>query len=60
VYVDKEILNQQCNLKVACLEKKKKFRKTKWIFGQSVLHYPNEAARHKLLDVAGDLAPYRN
>jgi UDP-3-O-acyl-N-acetylglucosamine deacetylase len=24
------------------------------------LHYPNEAARHKLLDVAGDLAPYRN
>jgi UDP-3-O-[3-hydroxymyristoyl] N-acetylglucosamine deacetylase/3-hydroxyacyl-[acyl-carrier-protein] dehydratase len=29
---------------------------TKWILDNLTLHYPNEAARHKLLDVVGDLA----
>ncbi|MEM9687059.1 MAG: bifunctional UDP-3-O-[3-hydroxymyristoyl] N-acetylglucosamine deacetylase/3-hydroxyacyl-ACP dehydratase [Bacteroidota bacterium] len=56
VYVDKE-------LSPATTEKlKKAFRrdsvtiKSNGILDNLTLHYPNEAARHKLLDVIGDLA----
>lgn len=35
---------------------KSNFCKTEWNVDNLTLHYPNEAARHKLLDVVGDLA----
>lgn len=56
VYVDKEISDD------TMLALKKAFNKTdikvkpNGILDNLTLHYPNEAARHKLLDVIGDLA----
>jgi UDP-3-O-[3-hydroxymyristoyl] N-acetylglucosamine deacetylase/3-hydroxyacyl-[acyl-carrier-protein] dehydratase len=56
VYVDKEISEKTMqNLKVA-FGKDDISVKPNGILDNLTLHYPNEAARHKLLDVVGDLA----
>ncbi|MDN3673383.1 bifunctional UDP-3-O-[3-hydroxymyristoyl] N-acetylglucosamine deacetylase/3-hydroxyacyl-ACP dehydratase [Flavobacterium branchiarum] len=56
VYVDKEISDSTMeNLKKA-FGKDKITVKPNGILDNLTLHYPNEAARHKLLDVIGDLA----
>lgn len=56
VYVDKEISETTMqNLKVA-FSKEDINVKPNGILDNLTLHYPNEAARHKLLDVVGDLA----
>ncbi|MCL6461609.1 MAG: bifunctional UDP-3-O-[3-hydroxymyristoyl] N-acetylglucosamine deacetylase/3-hydroxyacyl-ACP dehydratase [Flavobacterium micromati] len=56
VYVDKEIsASTMENLKVA-FGKDEITVKSNGILDNLTLHYPNEAARHKLLDVVGDLA----
>ncbi len=56
VYVDKEISESTMDhLKVA-FGKEKISVKPNGILDNLTLHYPNEAARHKLLDVIGDLA----
>jgi len=56
VYVDKEISDSTMeSLKVA-FGKDKISVKPNGILDNLTLHYPNEAARHKLLDVIGDLA----
>ncbi|MGL2966140.1 bifunctional UDP-3-O-[3-hydroxymyristoyl] N-acetylglucosamine deacetylase/3-hydroxyacyl-ACP dehydratase [Flavobacterium sp. XGLA_31] len=56
VYVDKEISPKTMeNLKVA-FGKEHISVKPNGILDNLTLHYPNEAARHKLLDVVGDLA----
>jgi UDP-3-O-[3-hydroxymyristoyl] N-acetylglucosamine deacetylase/3-hydroxyacyl-[acyl-carrier-protein] dehydratase len=56
VYVDKDISQSTMeNLKVA-FGKEKISVKPNGILDNLTLHYPNEAARHKLLDVVGDLA----
>ena len=56
VYVDKEISTATMeNLKVA-FGKDEITVKPNGILDNLTLHYPNEAARHKLLDVVGDLA----
>ena len=56
VYVDKEISPETMdNLRVA-FGKDKISVKPNGILDNLTLHYPNEAARHKLLDVVGDLA----
>jgi UDP-3-O-[3-hydroxymyristoyl] N-acetylglucosamine deacetylase/3-hydroxyacyl-[acyl-carrier-protein] dehydratase len=56
VYVDKEISETTMkNLKVA-FGKETLTVKPNGILDNLTLHYPNEAARHKLLDVVGDLA----
>lgn len=56
VYVDKEISAKTMdNLKVA-FGKDQISVKENGILDNLTLHHPNEAARHKLLDVVGDLA----
>jgi UDP-3-O-[3-hydroxymyristoyl] N-acetylglucosamine deacetylase/3-hydroxyacyl-[acyl-carrier-protein] dehydratase len=56
VYVDKEISPKTLeNLKIA-FGKDSISVKPNGILDNLTLHYPNEAARHKLLDVIGDLA----
>ncbi len=56
VYVDKEIsASTMENLKKA-FGKDKISVKPNGILDNLTLHYPNEAARHKLLDVVGDLS----
>ncbi|CAM4029061.1 bifunctional UDP-3-O-[3-hydroxymyristoyl] N-acetylglucosamine deacetylase/3-hydroxyacyl-ACP dehydratase [Flavobacterium sinopsychrotolerans] len=56
VYVDKEISESTMeNLKIA-FGKDELTVKPNGILDNLTLHYPNEAARHKLLDVVGDLA----
>jgi UDP-3-O-[3-hydroxymyristoyl] N-acetylglucosamine deacetylase/3-hydroxyacyl-[acyl-carrier-protein] dehydratase len=56
VYVDKEISTATMeNLKIA-FGKEELTVKPNGILDNLTLHYPNEAARHKLLDVVGDLA----
>ncbi|MFZ4672041.1 MAG: bifunctional UDP-3-O-[3-hydroxymyristoyl] N-acetylglucosamine deacetylase/3-hydroxyacyl-ACP dehydratase [Flavobacterium sp.] len=56
VYVDKEISEKTMhNLKIA-FGKEHIAVKPNGILDNLTLHYPNEAARHKLLDVIGDLA----
>lgn len=56
VYVDKEISERtMSHLKVA-FGKENISVKPNGILDNLTLHYPNEAARHKLLDVIGDLA----
>jgi UDP-3-O-[3-hydroxymyristoyl] N-acetylglucosamine deacetylase/3-hydroxyacyl-[acyl-carrier-protein] dehydratase len=56
VYVDKEISEKTMNnLKIA-FGKDKISVKENGILDNLTLHHPNEAARHKLLDVIGDLA----
>jgi UDP-3-O-[3-hydroxymyristoyl] N-acetylglucosamine deacetylase/3-hydroxyacyl-[acyl-carrier-protein] dehydratase len=56
VYVDKEISTETMeNLKKA-FNKDSISVKENGILDNLILHYPNEAARHKLLDIIGDLA----
>jgi UDP-3-O-[3-hydroxymyristoyl] N-acetylglucosamine deacetylase/3-hydroxyacyl-[acyl-carrier-protein] dehydratase len=56
VYVDKEISEKTMeSLKVA-FGKDRISVKSNGILDNLTLHYPNEAARHKLLDIIGDLA----
>ncbi|PQJ32582.1 UDP-3-O-[3-hydroxymyristoyl] N-acetylglucosamine deacetylase [Nonlabens arenilitoris] len=56
VYVDKELSSKTMeNLKKA-FNKDNVSVKPNGILDNLTLHYPNEAARHKLLDVIGDLA----
>lgn len=56
VYVDKEISEKTMkNLKIA-FGKDEISVKPNGILDNLTLHYPNEAARHKLLDVIGDLS----
>lgn len=56
VYVDKEI-NEKTKEKLKTAFNKKEISiRPNGILDNLELHYPNEAARHKLLDVIGDLA----
>ena len=56
VYVDKEI-NEETFKKLRIAFKRDNISvKQNGILDNLTLHYPNEAARHKLLDVLGDLA----
>ncbi len=56
VYVDKEISDSTMKKLVKAFNKKKLSVKPNGILDNLTLHQPNEAARHKLLDVVGDLA----
>lgn len=56
VYVDKEISASTMKKLEKAFDKKKLSVKPNGILDNLTLHQPNEAARHKLLDVIGDLA----
>ncbi len=56
VYVDKEISDTTMKKLEKAFNKEKLSVKPNGILDNLVLHQPNEAARHKLLDVIGDLA----
>ncbi|WP_394972084.1 bifunctional UDP-3-O-[3-hydroxymyristoyl] N-acetylglucosamine deacetylase/3-hydroxyacyl-ACP dehydratase [uncultured Croceitalea sp.] len=56
VYVDKEISEPTMKRLEKAFNKKKLSVKPNGILDNLTLHQPNEAARHKLLDVIGDLA----
>jgi len=56
VYVDKEISDSTMKKLEKAFDKKKLSVKPNGILDNLTLHQPNEAARHKLLDVVGDLA----
>ncbi|MEM9001088.1 MAG: bifunctional UDP-3-O-[3-hydroxymyristoyl] N-acetylglucosamine deacetylase/3-hydroxyacyl-ACP dehydratase [Bacteroidota bacterium] len=56
VYVDKEISESTMKKLEKAFKKKKLSVKPNGILDNLTLHQPNEAARHKLLDVVGDLA----
>ena len=56
VYVDKEISPQTMDKLRVAFKKENISVKPNGILDNLTLHYPNEAARHKLLDVIGDLA----
>ncbi len=56
VYVDKEISEATMKKLEKAFKKKKLSVKPNGILDNLTLHHPNEAARHKLLDVVGDLA----
>ena len=56
VYVDKEISDETMKKLEKAFNKKKLSIKPNGILDNLTLHHPNEAARHKLLDVIGDLA----
>ena len=56
VYVDKEISETTMKRLEQAFNKKKLSVKPNGILDNLTLHQPNEAARHKLLDVIGDLA----
>ncbi|MBC2840611.1 bifunctional UDP-3-O-[3-hydroxymyristoyl] N-acetylglucosamine deacetylase/3-hydroxyacyl-ACP dehydratase [Robiginitalea sp. SC105] len=56
VYVDKEISGDTMKKLEKAFKKKKLSVKPNGILDNLTLHHPNEAARHKLLDVIGDLA----
>ena len=56
VYVDKEISAETMKKLEKAFNKKKLSVKPNGILDNLTLHQPNEAARHKLLDVIGDLA----
>ncbi|KAA2217098.1 bifunctional UDP-3-O-[3-hydroxymyristoyl] N-acetylglucosamine deacetylase/3-hydroxyacyl-ACP dehydratase [Maribacter flavus] len=56
VYVDKEISEATMKKLEKAFNKKKLSVKPNGILDNLTLHQPNEAARHKLLDVVGDLA----
>lgn len=56
VYVDKEISNETMESLKKAFGKEQISVKPNGILDNLTLHYPNEAARHKLLDVVGDLA----
>ncbi|WP_431157721.1 bifunctional UDP-3-O-[3-hydroxymyristoyl] N-acetylglucosamine deacetylase/3-hydroxyacyl-ACP dehydratase [Winogradskyella poriferorum] len=56
VYVDKELSNDTMEKLKVAFKKDNIAVKPNGILDNLTLHYPNEAARHKLLDVIGDLA----
>lgn len=56
VYVDKEISENTMRKLEKAFNKEKLSVKPNGILDNLTLHQPNEAARHKLLDVIGDLA----
>jgi len=56
VYVDKEISKDTMEKLKVAFKKDSITVKPNGILDNLTLHYPNEAARHKLLDVLGDLA----
>lgn len=56
VYVDKEISESTMKKLEKAFNKEKLSVKSNGILDNLTLHHPNEAARHKLLDVVGDLA----
>ncbi|WP_310556874.1 bifunctional UDP-3-O-[3-hydroxymyristoyl] N-acetylglucosamine deacetylase/3-hydroxyacyl-ACP dehydratase [Flavobacterium sp.] len=56
VYVDKEISTETMNRLKVAFNKDKISVTSNGVLDNLTLHYPNEAARHKLLDVVGDLA----
>ncbi|WP_348797160.1 bifunctional UDP-3-O-[3-hydroxymyristoyl] N-acetylglucosamine deacetylase/3-hydroxyacyl-ACP dehydratase [Flavobacterium adhaerens] len=56
VYVDKEISETTMESLKKAFGKEEITVKPNGILDNLTLHYPNEAARHKLLDVIGDLA----
>ncbi len=56
IYVDKEISDQTLDKLRNAFEKEDIAVKSNGILNNLTLRYPNEAARHKLLDVIGDLA----
>jgi UDP-3-O-[3-hydroxymyristoyl] N-acetylglucosamine deacetylase/3-hydroxyacyl-[acyl-carrier-protein] dehydratase len=56
VYVDKELSTETMEKLRIAFNKDKIAIKPNGILDNLTLHYPNEAARHKLLDVVGDLA----
>ncbi|GHA32403.1 3-hydroxyacyl-[acyl-carrier-protein] dehydratase FabZ [Salinimicrobium marinum] len=56
VYVDKELSPATMEKLRAAFKKDNIAVKPNGILDNLTLHYPNEAARHKLLDVIGDLA----
>ncbi len=56
VYVDKEISTETMNRLKIAFNKDKISVTPNGVLDNLTLHYPNEAARHKLLDVIGDLA----
>jgi UDP-3-O-[3-hydroxymyristoyl] N-acetylglucosamine deacetylase/3-hydroxyacyl-[acyl-carrier-protein] dehydratase len=56
VYVDKEISQKTMNSLKVAFGKDEIGVKPNGILDNLTLHYPNEAARHKLLDVIGDLS----
>jgi UDP-3-O-[3-hydroxymyristoyl] N-acetylglucosamine deacetylase/3-hydroxyacyl-[acyl-carrier-protein] dehydratase len=56
VYVDKELSEETMAKLRKAFNKDEISVKSNGILDNLTLHYPNEAARHKLLDVIGDLA----
>ncbi len=56
VYVDKELNPSTISKLKEAFDKDEIHIKPNGILDNLTLHYPNEAARHKLLDVIGDLA----
>jgi len=56
VYVDKELSDKTMSKLKKAFNKKELNVKPNGILDNLSLHWPNEAARHKLLDVIGDLA----
>ena len=56
VYVDKELSDETMDKLKKAFKKEKLTVKPNGILDNLSLHWPNEAARHKLLDVIGDLA----
>ena len=56
VYVDKEISEATMDRLKVAFGKEKISVTPNGVLDNLTLHYPNEAARHKLLDVVGDLA----
>ena len=56
VYVDKELSPKTMEKLKVAFNKESIAVKQNGILDNLTLHYPNEAARHKLLDVIGDLA----
>ncbi|MFJ1377649.1 bifunctional UDP-3-O-[3-hydroxymyristoyl] N-acetylglucosamine deacetylase/3-hydroxyacyl-ACP dehydratase [Capnocytophaga canimorsus] len=56
VYVDKELSQETMQKLKKVFNKEEISVKANGILDNLELHYPNEAARHKLLDVIGDLA----
>jgi UDP-3-O-[3-hydroxymyristoyl] N-acetylglucosamine deacetylase/3-hydroxyacyl-[acyl-carrier-protein] dehydratase len=56
VYVDKELSDDTMNKLKLAFNKNELKVKPNGILDNLTLHHPNEAARHKLLDVIGDLA----
>ena len=60
VYVDKPLSNETMEKLKKAFNKDKISVKSNGILDNLTLHHPNEAARHKLLDVIGDLALIRH